>query len=253
MIERIEHGSVLELRLDRPPVNALDGALIARLRQEVERAPAGGAGAVVLSGSEGMFSAGLDVPALLKLDRADIVAVWSDFFGLMAALARSPVPTCAAVTGHSPAGGAVISIFCDYRVMADGEYQIGLNEVQVGLAVPEPIVLGLGRLLGPYRAERLLVSGELLSAREAHGVGLVDELAPTEGVADRAVEWCRELLELPPGAMAATRSRARADLAAIFDRLDQSDLEALADAWFSQETRHTMEALVDRLRQKKEA
>lgn len=253
MIERIEHGDVLEVKLNRAPVNALDGALIEGLRKAVEQAQADGAGAVVLSGSDGMFSAGLDVPALLQLDRDAILGVWDDFFGLMAALARSPVPTCAAVTGHSPAGGAVISIFCDYRVMADGEYQIGLNEVQVGLAVPEPIVLALGRLLGPYRAERLLVSGELLSAREAHRIGLVDELAPTEGVVERAVEWCQALLELPPGAMAATRASARADLSAIFDRLDRSTLESAANAWFSEETRRTMEALVDRLRQKKEA
>lgn len=253
MIKRIEHGNVLELSLDRPPVNALDGELIGNLRRDVEQAPDDGARAVVLSGSEGMFSAGLDVPALLQLDREAILSVWDDFFGLMGALARSPVPVCAAITGHSPAGGAVLSIFCDYRIMADGEYQIGLNEVQVGLAVPEPIVRALARLLGPSRAERLLVSGVLLTAREAHDVGLVDELGPPESVVERAVGWCDHLLALPPGAMSATRATARAGLAAIFDDLDRKSLESFADAWFSEETRETMEALVQRLKEKKEA
>lgn len=251
MIERIEHGKVLEIRLDRPPVNALDGNLIGELRRSVERAPDDGAKALVLSGSEGMFSAGLDVPALMQLDRKQILAVWDDFFGLMAALSRSPVPVCAAITGHSPAGGAVLSLFCDYRIMADGEFQIGLNEVQVGLAVPEPIVRALGRLLGPYRAERLVVAGTMMSAQEAQAVGLVDELAPTEDVVARAVAWCESLLTLPPNAMSATRDIARADLAAIFDDLDANSLESFADAWFSEETRKTMQALVERLKAKK--
>lgn len=250
MLKRIEHGEVLELQLDHPPVNALNPELITALRQAVEQAPSEGPRALVLSGAEGMFSAGLDVPSLLKLKREELIGVWDDFFGLMAALARSPVPVCAAITGHSPAGGAVLSIFCDYRIMADGEFQIGLNEVQVGLEVPEPIIRALGRLLGPYRAERLIVSGAMLSATEARNAGLVDELAPPEIVVERAVAWCEDLLDLPAGAMSGTRATARADLAALFDRVDRESLEAFADAWFSEETQATMKALVERLKKK---
>lgn len=250
MLNRIEHGEVLELQMDRPPVNALDGALIRALREAVEAAPDEGPRALVLSGSEGMFSAGLDVPALLQLDRETLIGVWDDFFGLMAALARSPTPVCAAITGHSPAGGAVLSIFCDYRIMADGEFQIGLNEVQVGLEVPEPIVRALGRLLGPYPAERLIVSGAMLTALEAREQGLVDELAPPEVVIQRAIDWCRNLLELPRGAMSGTRRIARADLAALFDEVDRQSLESFADAWFKEETQATMKALVERLKKK---
>lgn len=251
MLERIEHGPILELQLSRPPVNALDGALLKALRQAVERAPDEGHRALVLSGAPGMFSAGLDVPALLQLDRAALLEVWDDFFALMAALARSPIPVCAAVTGHSPAGGAVLAIFCDYRIMADGEFQIGLNEVQVGLEVPEPICRALARLVGPYRAERLLVVGAMLTGREANQEGLVDELAQPETVVDRSVAWCRELLELPPGAMSGTRAIARADLARLFDGVDRESLETFADAWFSEETQQTLKALVERLQEKK--
>lgn len=251
MLERIEHGPILELQLSRPPVNALDGALLKALRQAVERAPDEGHRALVLSGAPGMFSAGLDVPALLQLDRAALLEVWDDFFALMAALARSPIPVCAAVTGHSPAGGAVLAIFCDYRIMADGEFQIGLNEVQVGLEVPEPICRALARLVGPYRAERLLVVGAMLTGREANQEGLVDELAQPETVVDRSVAWCRELLELPPGAMSGTRAIARADLGQLFDGMDRESLETFADAWFSEETQQTLKALVERLQEKK--
>lgn len=250
MLERTQHGEVLELQLNRPPVNALNGELIKALRDAVETAPGEGADALVLSGSEGMFSAGLDVPELLQLERDRLIKVWDDFFGLMAALARSPVPICAAITGHSPAGGAVLSIFCDYRIMADGEFQIGLNEVQVGLEVPEPIVRALGRLLGPYQAERLIVSGAMLSALEARRKGLVDELAPPETVVERSVEWCNGLLALPSNAMSGTRTIARADLARLFDSVDREALESFADAWFNEETQETMKALVARLKMK---
>lgn len=252
MLERNEHGSVLELQLSRPPVNALDGSLIKALREAVENAPGEGHRALVLSGAPGMFSAGLDVPALLQLDRQSLMEVWEDFFGLMAALARSPIPVCAAVTGHSPAGGAVIAIFCDYRIMADGEYQIGLNEVQVGLEVPEPICRALARLVGPYRAERLLVSGAMLTGREASQAGLVDDLVQPETVVEQSIAWCEGLLELPQGAMSGTRAIARADLARMFDHVDQNSVESLADAWFSEETQQTMKALVARLQEKKE-
>lgn len=252
MLDRIEHGSVLELQLNRPPVNALDGELLAALREAVEKAPGEGYRAMVLSGAPGMFSAGLDVPALLQLDRKELLEVWDHLFGLLASLARSPIPVCAAITGHSPAGGAVLAIFCDYRIMADGEYQIGLNEVQVGLEVPEPICRALARLVGPYRAERLLVAGAMLTGREANQEGLVDQLAQPETVVERSVAWCNELLELPRGAMTGTRAIARADLARLFDHVDRESLEAFADSWFSEETQEVLQALVERLNERKE-
>ncbi|HEX7112761.1 MAG TPA: enoyl-CoA hydratase/isomerase family protein, partial [Mizugakiibacter sp.] len=119
MLQTIEHeGGIRELRLARPPVNALNPALVAALRKAVEDAPGEGASALLLSGSPGMFSAGLDVPELLTLDRAHFAPFWRDFYGACAALARSPIPVAAAVTGHSPAGGAVLALMCDWRVMA---------------------------------------------------------------------------------------------------------------------------------------
>ncbi|HSG38224.1 MAG TPA: enoyl-CoA hydratase/isomerase family protein, partial [Thermoanaerobaculia bacterium] len=132
MLQTIDHGPVRELRFNRPPVNALSPELISALRLGVESAPGEGARALVISGSPGRFSGGLDVPLLIHLDRDAIAATWRDFYAMMRALATSSIPIAAAITGHSPAGGAVISIFCDTRIMAEGDFRIGLNEVQVG-------------------------------------------------------------------------------------------------------------------------
>ena len=197
MLEVIRHDTIHELRLARPPVNALDPTLVRALRAAIEGAPREGARGIVLSGRPGMFSAGLDVPALLPMKRDDLRVFWADFFGLCADLACSPIPIVAAITGHAPAGGAVLSIMCDYRVMADGAFKIGLNETQVGLAVPERIQAVLRRLVGAYRAERLMVAGTMLDAADAKAIGFVDELVATDLVVPRAIAWMGELLKLP--------------------------------------------------------
>jgi enoyl-CoA hydratase/carnithine racemase len=252
MLDIIEHDhGIRELKLARPPVNALNPDLVAALRRAIVQAPGDGAAALVLSGSPGLFSAGLDIPALLQLDRGAMRAFWNDFFGLCAALARSPIPVAAAVTGHSPAGGAVLALFCDFRVMARGEYKIGLNEVQVGLTVPDCIQAALRRLVGPYRAERLLVAGAMLDADDALAIGLVDELTDVDHVVTRTLAWLETLLQLPRQAMLGTRAMARAELARLFEDPASLPVEAFLDGWFAPEAQATLHVLVERLRGRK--
>ncbi len=251
MIDTIERGEVRELRLARPPVNALTRELLDDLRGRLAAAPADGVRAVVLSGSPGIFTGGLDVPHLMGLDREAMVASWISFFAIMKALAASPVPVAAAITGHSPAGGLVLAMFCDYRVMAEGDYRIGLNEVQVGIPLPRVLLGALRRLVGPRRAEAMTVGGLLVDPATALGMGLVDELAAVEQVVDRAVAWCRGLLELPAHAVAETRQDARADLVALFDGLDDDAAAAEVErCWYDPETQAVLAQLVKRLREK---
>ena len=250
MLERIAHAEIIELRLARPPANALNPELIAALAEAIEAAPAAGARALVLSGRPGMFSGGLDVPVLLTLDRAGMEETLRDFFRLMRALAASPIPTVAAITGHAPAGGAVLSIFCDARVMAEGDFKIGLNEVQVGLSLPQVIHTALVRVVGERQAERLGVGGLLIPAGEALRIGLVDELVPVAAVVERALQCCRDLLNLPPRAMATTRALCRCGLVEAFDRQQGDTYERFAGDWFGAETQGAMRALVARLQNK---
>ncbi|MDF4004469.1 enoyl-CoA hydratase/isomerase family protein [Luteibacter sahnii] len=249
MLDILPHdGDIHEIRLARAPVNAMDTALVDALREAVRNAPANGARGIVLSGAQGMFSAGVDVPALIQRDRAGVRAFWEAFFAMCGAVAASPVPTVAAITGHSPAGGAVLSLFCDYRVMAHGVYKIGLNEVQVGLSVPEPIQYAMRRIVGPYRAERLLTAGALVDAEQAHAIGLVDELATVEQVVTRAVLWLGDLLKLPSKAMLRTRAIARADLVAMWGDTTGLLDPGFLDDFFAEETQAVLHALVARLK-----
>ena len=251
MLDILPHdGGIHEIRMARPPVNALDLTLVNALREAVESAPANGARGIVLSGAQGMFSAGVDVPSLLQKDHAGVAEFWNAFFALCGAIAASPIPTVAAITGHSPAGGAVLSLFADYRVMAHGVYKIGLNEVQVGMAIPEPIQFAMRRLIGPHRAERLLVAGAMVDAEQAHAIGLVDELATVEQVVTRAVLWLGDMLKLPPNAMLGTRAIARADLVAVWGDTEGLLDPSFIDAFFLEETQTVLKALVARLKAK---
>ena len=247
MIAVLDHGPIRELRLARPPVNALDPALIRAARAALGEAVARGCEAVVLSGSPGRFSAGLDVPALLQLDRAGITDAWTTFFGLLRELAACPIPVVAALTGHSPAGGTVLALYADHRFLAAGPHIVGLNEVQVGLSVPDVLLRALTFTVGERQAARLAMGGLLLGPDEALRLGLVDALAPIDEVVPRALAWARELLARPRAAMLATRALARRPLVSAFDGFGPATIEAITDQWFSPEAQATLRALAARL------
>ena len=253
LIETIAHGHVTELRLARAPVNALNPALCNELVQALADAVANGTGGIVLSGGPKVFSAGLDVPYLLSLgdDQAALLQAWTAFFAAARALAACPVPVVAAMAGHAPAGGCVLALCCDYRIMARSPdatrpFAIGLNETQVGLVAPEGIQQLLRRVVGIHRAERLLVSGELVPAGRALEIGLVDELVAAGEVVPRAITWLEGLLKLPHQPMSMTRAIARADLVAALHG-DNIQLDRFIDGWYSADAQQALQALVAKL------
>jgi enoyl-CoA hydratase/carnithine racemase len=248
MLNVTDHGNVREIRMQRPPVNALNGDLMNGLTDAI-RTAGEEAGAIVISGRPGLFSAGLDVPELMELDRAGISAMWKSLFTLLETTACSPIPVAAAVTGHCPAGGAVLSLFCDYRVMAEGDYRIGLNETQVGLVVPEPILKALVRLTGPHKAEQLIVGGRLLNPADALALGMVDSLSPDpESTVAAAIAWCEQLLQLPREAMLRNRILTRSDFREWFTQYGGEDLEEIVDHWFAPATQDVLRGLVEKLK-----
>jgi 3,2-trans-enoyl-CoA isomerase len=248
MINRLIHGDVHVLRLNRPPVNALSPDLLRLLAEEVRHAPERGAKALILTGGEGMFSAGLDVPLLLALDRKSLGAALVTFFDAIESLASSAVPLVAAITGHSPAGGAVLALCCDWRVMAAGEYTIGLNEVRIGIPIPDVVAALATHAVGPRVAESLCVSGRLVAAEEALRIGLIDEVAPMKDVVDTALRWCERLIEAPAQALTDTRSVVRRNLVEAIRSCREEDTRRLADLWFQPELQSAMRALVERLK-----
>jgi 3,2-trans-enoyl-CoA isomerase len=248
MLEIIDHGEIREIRLARPPANAFNLELTSALCEAFDAAGREAA-AVVVSGRAGMFSAGLDVPELIALDRAQMTLFWHRFLHMLHRIASLPVPVAFAMTGHAPAGGIVMALFGDYRIMPRGPFKTGFNEVQVGLVVPPQVHQALVRLLGAHTAERIVVAGEIMDAQRALDIGLVDELADDpEQVLQRAMEWCRGLLALPRAAMSLSRTMARADLQCVFE--GDYDVARFIDVWFAETTQQTLRELIEKLAQK---
>ncbi len=248
LVETQRHGDIVEVKLARPPVNALNPALCHDLASALSAAVASGARGVILSGGPKVFSAGLDVPHLLSLgdDRHALTLAWEVFFDAAMVLATCPVPVVAAIAGHAPAGGCVLALCCDYRIMASGPFRIGLNETQVGLVAPEGIQRLMRRVVGTYRAERLLVAGEMIDAEQAFRLGLVDELVEIENVSERARIWLEGLLTLPPQAMLQTRALARADLIEALQPR-HIELDRFIGSWYDAGTQAALRALVAKL------
>ena len=246
-IELHRAGDLLEIRLARPPVNALVPALLDALATAVRQAPADGARGIVLAGGPGVFSAGMDVPHLVKLPDDQLGPAWMSLFDAARALAASPLPVVAAIGGHSPAGGCVLALCCDYRIMARGPFRIGLNEVQVGLVAPDAIQHLMRRVVGPYRAERLLRVDQRTGHQQALSIGLVDELVDAGDVTPRAQAWLQDLLKLPEAAMRATRRIARADMVAALEGFTDETLAGFLAEWHSPATQAALQALVARL------
>lgn len=209
----LERGRIRELKLARPPVNALNAELLRKIVEGVQGAAQ--SSALVITGQPGVFSAGLDVRGMLELDRDGVATTFVELWRAARAIACSPVPVVFGLTGHSPAGGTVLAIHGDYRILASGEFRMGLNEVQVGL-FPGPVIHGAFRRLVGGHAAQLLTRGALIDPATALRVGLVDELCEPARVAARALELAREMSALPPEAMEKTREMVRRDLVELF-------------------------------------
>jgi enoyl-CoA hydratase/carnithine racemase len=247
MLEIEDHGSIRTIRLARPPVNALDANLLAQLDAAVQAAPAEGVRGIVLTGAAGRWSAGLDVGVLATLDRPGLEAFLGTFFQCLRTLARAPIPLVCAIKGASPAGGAVLALYCDRRVMQRGPGPIGLNEVQVGL-FPGPLIHSvLVRVVGARLAAEFLSTGALLSPEEALSSGFVDELADAGEEEAAARRWLDKVLALPPHAYLATRALVRRDLVAATESSAGPEGDVLTRAWTSPETVAAIRALLARL------
>jgi Delta3-Delta2-enoyl-CoA isomerase len=251
MFDELLAARVLTLTIARPPVNAIDTVLATALADRLDAIDDNAVGAVVLSGVPGMFSAGIDVPALLAADPAGVAAFWRAFFRAQRSIAAARVPVVAAITGHSPAGGAVLAMYCDYRIMAAGDFRMGLNEVEIGLC-PGPVIhAGFRRLVGARLADQLLARGALLTPAEALAAGMVDRVVAPDDVVPQARAYAGELARLPPRALADTRRVTRADLLAPLELMTDADYAAINAAWFSTETQAGMRAMVAALAARK--
>lgn len=190
LVERRDDG-VATLRLNRPPLNALNGALLVELRHAAESLAADAAvKAVVVLGGERAFAAGADVSEFGDAEAAAGVA--ARFRGALDALASIPRPVLAAVNGFALGGGMEVALACDLRV-AGSNARMGQPEVLLGVMPGAGGTQRLARLVGPARAKELCWSGRQLRPDEALAMGLVDRVVDAARLEEEALAWASSL------------------------------------------------------------
>jgi enoyl-CoA hydratase/carnithine racemase len=201
---QVEDG-IGTIRLDRPPMNALDVAVQEELRAAAHSAAERpDVAAVVLYGGEKVFAAGADVKEMAAMSYADMVARSGALQSAFTAVARIPKPVVAAVTGYALGGGCELALCADFRVCGDNA-KLGQPEILLGVIPGAGGTQRLPRLVGPARAKEMIFSGRFVDADEALRIGLVDRVVPADDVYTAAREMAARFVGGPALALRAAK------------------------------------------------
>lgn len=206
-------GSVAVVSVDDGKANALGHEVLAGLEAAIARSSDDKAGALVILGREGKFSAGFDLSVMTAgVDQARELLARGARLGL--ALFEADRPVILGVTGHALAMGAILLCSADIRIGAKGPFKIGLNEVRIGMPVPTfAVELCRARLSPPFFTQAVQL-GHIHSPDEALAAGFLDEIVGAEQVRERSLQVASELAEaIHHGPFRVTRTNVRGELA----------------------------------------
>lgn len=245
------------VQMNRPKVNAINYQMVQEIRTTFKNLQEDDSvkGAILI-GLPGVFSAGLDLIELYEYDEEKMREFFIAFGSMYVELTKFPKPLICAVTGHSPAGGTVLAITADHRVMAEGEkYSLGLNEVAVNVQISNNLIAGYSLWVGESNAYKFIMAGKLLNNQEALASGLVDEVVPMEEVLARAEKRMEQYLLADPNILLNTKAKLRRKL---WDTIDKNmkesaeeELEEALKVWWSPEVRMKMQMFKAMLAAKK--
>jgi len=233
------------LQLNRPKVNAINLQMSEEMRKAFRELDADDSvKGVILTGFPGVFSAGLDLIELYEYDEATMKEFFVSFGMLHVEMVKFSKPLICAITGHSPAGGTVLAITADYRIMAEGEkFSLGLNEVAVNMQITSNLIYSYGIWLGQSKAYKHIMAGKLLNNEEALRDGLVDEVVPIEEILPRAEKKMQQYLQATPDILKNTKAHLRREWIHVLENNPKSeeDLQLIQDVWWSPDVRMRMQ------------
>ena len=200
----VEDG-VGTIRLDRPPMNAINADLLHDLRNAAEEATLrDDVRAVVLWGGEKVFAAGADIKMMAGLSPTEVKPVISAMQEVFSVVEEIPKVTIAAIAGYALGGGCELAMCADLRYTAD-DARLGQPEIKLGIIPGAGGTQRLPRLVGPARAKDIIFSGRFVSADEALRIGLVDAVHPATEVYGKALEAAKQYAIGPTSALRAAK------------------------------------------------
>jgi enoyl-CoA hydratase/carnithine racemase len=245
-------GALVTLRLDKARGNAIDEALaeeLVRICQELERDD-GVRGVLFASAHPKVFCPGLDLVSLMAYDRPAMERFMGIFAEAVWALYALPRPIVAALSGHAVAGGCVLALTADERVLKRGGIQIGLNEVRIGLPLPWTVSVLLRTTVPRGALAAVALLGRNFADEEAVKVGLVDGLAPSTDFEETCLARLEEFADKDAVALRTTKAFLRRDVLSEMKAREGELMGAFLDAWFSEATRERLRQTVAALTSK---
>ena len=238
-------GPAAVVRLDKARGNSIDEPLVRELAHAARDLGADPAvrGVLLVSAHPKLFCPGLDLVTLIELDRGAMERFMLLFAEMVWSLYGLPKPMVAGVNGHAVAGGCILALTADHRVLRRGGAQIGLNEVRVGLPLPWSVSELLRASVPPNALSQVALLGRNFADDDALRVGLADELADAEGFEEHCLRRLEEFIEKDAYAVSTTKMALRDG---ILQRMKAHERERMAgwlDGWFSDSTRARMREL----------
>jgi enoyl-CoA hydratase len=233
------------IRLDRPPVNALNDQMRHELtevaqevsdRQEIR--------AVIIYGGEKIFAGGADIKEMANKTVAEMTVFGGALSASLSVLAAIPKPTVAAITGHALGGGMELALTADWRI-ASAKAKVGQPEILLGVIPGAGGTQRLTRLIGPSKAKELIYTGRLVAADEALALGVVDQVVAPEQVYEAAFEWASRFTRGP--ALALRAAKLAVDTGQDIDLASGLKLETqlFATLWASEDQTEGMRSFLE--------
>lgn len=240
VVERL--NEVVLVKLNHGPTNAIDVEMVQELAVtlgQVKSDPAVRA-LVFASANEKFFSIGFDIPQLFTFSQDEFGSFFRAFNQVCLDLYTLPKPTVAALNGHATAGGCILALCFDYRLIGQGRKLMGLNEIKLGVPVPYIADICLRDLIGVRQARDVIESGEFYGPEAAVRMGMADEALPDEKVVEMAVEKGRKLGALPSAAYAMIKRNRVEDIAAEVMAKQAEKERFFVESWCSDEVKRLM-------------
>jgi enoyl-CoA hydratase/carnithine racemase len=244
---RVERtGGLVTARFDKARGNAIDEPFTQELLDLARQLGADPhvRGVLLASAHPKLFSPGLDLVTLAEYDRAAMERFMRLFAEAVWALYALPKPVVAAVGGHAVAGGCIVALTADFRVLRRGGVQVGLNEVKVGVPLPWSVALLLRASVPPAALTRVALLGRNFADEEALAVGLADELADADGFEDFCRARLEEFADKDTASIAVTKGYLREGVLREMRGREKEEMSAWLDRWFSDGTRERIRQIV---------
>ncbi|MBB4685586.1 enoyl-CoA hydratase/isomerase family protein [Amycolatopsis jiangsuensis] len=238
-------GGIGTIRLDRPPVNALNNQVQAELAEAArEASDRDDVRAVILYGGEKTFAGGADIKEMAARSYPEIAKFGAELTASLARIASIPKPVVAAITGYALGGGLELALTADYRVAGDN-VKVGQPEIQLGIIPGAGGTQRLSRLIGPSKAKDLIFTGRFVKAEEALKLGIVDEVVAPDDVYAAAHKWAAQFANGPAIALRAAKTAIDSGLDVDLATGLKIETQLFTALWATEDQRNGMQSFID--------